>query len=138
MIEIILAFLMMTWDFLRPIIIGGFYLMLFVGIFKWWILDGVTERLDTAIIHLNTIENDVTRMSSAIVNIEEELKWWSDGNTLAKQILKRLDAIEDKMVSAKIGEDGIYSQSKSYSEYKEKYSSGSFSKLVDAEKNISK
>jgi hypothetical protein len=101
MIEIILAFLMMTWDFLKPIIIGGFYLMLFVGIFKWWILDGVTERLDTAIIHLNTIENDVARMSRAIVNIEEELK------------------------------------SKSYSEYKENYNSG-FSKLVDAEKNISK
>ena len=103
MIEMVIGLLLMLWDVLKPTLIGGFYLLLVVGIFKWWILDGITQRLDAAILHLSEIEKDLARskdhlynMRDAIANVEEELKWWSDGNTLAKQIINRLNAIERK------------------------------------------
>ena len=103
MVEIVIGLFLMLWDFLKPTLIGGSYVLLVVGIFKWWILDDITDKINDAVRHLSVIERDVDRanrhlweIKNAISNVEEEMKWWGDANTLAKQIIKRLDAIERK------------------------------------------
>jgi hypothetical protein len=62
MIETVIGLLLVLWDILKPTIIGGFYVFLVVGIFKWWILDGITKRLDAAVSHLSAIEDKIEKV----------------------------------------------------------------------------
>ena len=103
MVEIVIGLFLMLWDFLKPTLIGGSYVLLVVGIFKWWILDDITDKINDAVRHLSVIERDVesvkdylSEIKSTTSSIEKEMDWWGDANTLAKQIIKRLDAIERK------------------------------------------
>ena len=105
MVEIVIGLFLMLWDFLKPTLIGGSYVLLVVGIFKWWILDDITDKINDAVRHLSVIERDVesvkdylSEIKSTTSNIEKEMDWWSDTktSTLAKQIINRLDALERK------------------------------------------
>ena len=99
----ILGLLFSIWDFVKLAIFGLILFVLATSGVKHLILDGITDKLDDAVRHLSVIEKEAERirnqlsdMKSAMSNIEDELKWYGDGNTLAKIIIKRLEAIESK------------------------------------------
>lgn len=58
------------------------------------------ENLESTIeIGLSNINNEVSEVASSSKSICEELNWWGDGHSLAKQVLQGLTSIEDAIGS---------------------------------------
>jgi len=63
-----------------------------------WHLSSLKEELEKSKSDVENIKDYLSEIKTTTSNIEKEMDWWSDKNspTLAKQIIKRLDAIEYK------------------------------------------
>jgi len=136
--EVALGILIFVWDFLKPFLIGAFFLFGGIGVIKYLILDSITEKLSDAVSHLNTLEREVREINHSISTVERQIQWWVNGTT-AEQIIARLDALENTISRLKIGEGPTTNNQSGVTRFgsgAKRYSSGSFSELVVAEKNI--
>ncbi len=119
MIEI-LSLLILVWSMIQPYVFGTFVFIVgfLVVFFLWgviqhliaiqdhfrnvlWHLSSLKEVLEQSRVAIENVNNEMktakdslSEVKESICNIEKELDWWSDKNTLAKQIMKRLDAID--------------------------------------------
>jgi DNA-binding transcriptional regulator GbsR (MarR family) len=59
-------------------------------------LEKSRDVIEKASSDMKSSKDSMLEMKENVSNIEKEFDWWSDKNTLATQLLKRLDAIERK------------------------------------------
>ena len=143
---IVVGSLIILWDFLKPTLIVGFYLLLFIATFKLWILDDITKKLDEAVSQLKAIErqvgkDDITKKLDEAVsqlkaierqvgNIHIEMsniRGWVENIERAGIVHKQIyDDLNNQIGS------GFVSSSRS----QKRYSSGSFKDMTDFEKNL--
>ena len=76
--EVMLGWLILIWDLVKPAVIGGFYMFCFVFFIKYLVLDGITEKLNDAVRHLSAIERTLERVDLG-------------------QVVRRLEAIESEI-----------------------------------------
>jgi len=120
---IVVGSLIIVWDFLKPALIGGFYLLLFIATFKWWILDDITKKLDEAVSELKSIERQVRNSHIEMSNMRDSVENIERAGLVKKHIY---DDVNDQMRS------GFVKSSRS----QERYRSGSFKSMTDFEKNL--
>jgi len=136
--EFALGILILVWDFFKPFLIGGLILFTTVGVIKYLILDSITQKLSDAVSHLSALEMDVREIKNSISTVEKEIQWWANGTT-AEKIIDRLDSLNSAIGRMRLSEDFTRSSESSSTQFgsgAKRNSSGSFSELVVAEKEI--
>ena len=69
-LEILFGGMFVVWEFVKPAVIGSFYIFCIIGIIKYLILDGITEKIEDAVRHLREIERKMEQVEKHLWDIK--------------------------------------------------------------------